>query len=48
MQAWKAALLEDFPYPLDLGYERFWTGHGYRFSGLLHFGKRDAGVFLRV
>ena len=24
MIAWKAAQLEDFPYPLDLGYERFW------------------------
>lgn len=41
MQAWKAVQLEGFPYPLDLGYERFWTGNSYRFSGLLHFGKRD-------
>lgn len=41
MQAWKAEQLEDFPYPLDLGYERFWIGKGYRFSGLLHFGKQE-------
>ena len=41
MQAWKAEQLEGFPYPLDLGYERFWIGNGYRFSGLLHFGKQE-------
>ena len=41
MQAWKAEQLEDFPYPLDLGYERFWIGNSYRFSGLLYFGKQD-------
>jgi len=39
MMAWKAVPLEDFPYPLDLGYQRFWTEEGYRFSGLLHFGR---------
>jgi hypothetical protein len=38
MLAWSAVSLPDFPYPLDLGCERFWTGPGYRFSGLLHFG----------
>ena len=41
MQAWKAQQVEDFPYPLDLGYERFWDGNGYRFSGLLYFGKQE-------
>lgn len=41
MMAWKAVSLEDFPYPLDLGYQRFWTGEEYRFSGLLHFGQRE-------
>lgn len=28
MIAWKAVQLEDFPYPLDLGYERFWQSPG--------------------
>jgi len=41
MQAWKAIKLDDFPYSLDLGIERLWTSKGYRFSALLHFGKRD-------
>jgi hypothetical protein len=43
MLAWKSATLDDFPYPLDLGYERFWQGQAdgqpkLAFSGLLHFG----------
>ena len=38
MMAWPAVWLPDFPYPLDLGYERFWTGRACRFSGLVHFG----------
>jgi hypothetical protein len=38
MMAWSAVALPNFPYPLDLGYERFWTGQGYRCSGLVHFG----------
>ncbi len=44
MLAWKAATLPDFPYPLDLGYERFWQSSSdspqpkQAFSGLLHFG----------
>jgi hypothetical protein len=38
MQAWPEVILADFPYPLDLGYERFWTGKAYRHSGLVHFG----------
>ncbi len=41
MKAWKDTSLPAFPYPLDLGSTRFWTGKSYRFSGLLHFGKRD-------
>ena len=44
MLAWKAATIPDFPYPLDLGYERFRQSSGdsdppqQAFSGLLHFG----------
>jgi hypothetical protein len=38
MKAWKVARLNDFPYPLDVGYQRFWTGNGYRFTALLYFG----------
>jgi hypothetical protein len=44
MLAWKAATLPDFPYPLDLGYERFWQSPSdsdqskQAFSGLVHFG----------
>jgi uncharacterized membrane-anchored protein YhcB (DUF1043 family) len=44
MLAWKAATIPDFPYPLDLGYERFWQSPSdseqpkQAFSGLLHFG----------
>lgn len=40
MMAWSAVTVPDFPYRLDLGYERFWTGRTYRFSGLVHFGPR--------
>jgi len=39
MMAWKGVSLEDFPYPLDIAQERFWTGpDDVRLSGLLHFG----------
>jgi hypothetical protein len=46
MIAWKTIQLEDFPYPLDLGYERFWQGtHPSQpklaYSGVIHFGERD-------
>ncbi len=41
MMAWPAVQLDDFPYPLDLGYERFWVGDRYRFSGLVHFGPQE-------
>jgi hypothetical protein len=46
MIAWKAVQLEDFPYPLDLGYERFWQGIDQSqpklaYSGVIHFGQRD-------
>jgi hypothetical protein len=46
MIAWKAVQLEDFPYPLDLGYERFWQGTNQSqpklaFSGVIHFGACD-------
>jgi hypothetical protein len=46
MIAWKVAQLQDFPYPLDLGYERFWQGTDQSqpklaYSGMIHFGPRD-------
>jgi len=42
MMAWKAVSLDNFPYPLDIAQERFWTGPGeIRLSGLLHFGGDD-------
>ena len=46
MIAWKALRLEDFPYPLDLGYERFWQGTDQSqpklaYSGMIHFGKHN-------
>ena len=46
MLAWKAVHLEDFPYPLDLGYESFWQSPAasppqLAYSGLLHFGQKD-------
>jgi len=41
MKACKAASLNAFPYPLDVGYQRFWTGNGYRFTALLHFGDQQ-------
>jgi hypothetical protein len=45
MIAWKAFQLADFPYPLDLGYERFWQGADpsqpkLAYSGMIHFGQR--------
>ena len=46
MLAWKAVQLEDFPYPLDLGYERFWQSPTnspphLAYAGMLHFGQKD-------
>jgi hypothetical protein len=38
MVAWAACPVEGFPYPLDLGLERFYTGKTRRHSVLLHFG----------
>ena len=38
MQVWKDMHLEDFPYPLDIGLERFHTGSSLRYSAMLHFG----------
>jgi hypothetical protein len=38
MLAWQQAQLPGCPYPLDLACQRFWTGKGYRHTGLLHFG----------
>lgn len=40
MVAWKALPLKDFPYPLDVGLERFYTGQTQRYAGLVHFGEQ--------
>jgi hypothetical protein len=42
MTAWDQVQLQDFPYPLDLALERFYTGPTQRHSVLLHYG--DAPV----
>jgi hypothetical protein len=38
MVAWPAVKLNDFPYRLDLGIERFWVGQTSKLTGMLHFG----------
>lgn len=38
MVAWKDLLLQNCPYPLDVGLERFYTGAKLKHSALLHFG----------
>jgi hypothetical protein len=38
MIAWKAKVLGDFPYPLDVALERFWVGDKQKHATLLHFG----------
>jgi hypothetical protein len=38
MVAWKAEVLHDFPYPLDVALERFWVGDKQKHATLLHFG----------
>jgi hypothetical protein len=38
MIAWKAEVLPDFPYPLDVALERFWVGDKQKHATLLHFG----------
>lgn len=38
MVAWKAERFSDFPYPIDVGLERFYAGKTLRHSTLLHFG----------
>jgi hypothetical protein len=40
MVAWKALPLKDFPYPLDVGLERFYTGQTRRYASLIHFGEQ--------
>lgn len=39
MTAWAAMEVHDFPYPLDMALERFYTGDTQRFSVLLHYGQ---------
>jgi len=39
MIAWKNRTFADFPYPLDVGLERFYTGKTQRFGALIHFGQ---------
>ncbi len=38
MVAWQARQLTDFPYPLDIALERFYTGQTQCYGTLLHFG----------
>ena len=38
MVVWKDLLLKDFPYPLDVGLERFHIGSNLRYTTLIHFG----------
>ena len=38
MIAWKAEVLHDFPYPLDVALERFWVGDKLKHATLVHFG----------
>lgn len=38
MTAWKAYRPADFPYPVDVGLERFYTGKTQQFGTLLHYG----------
>lgn len=39
MIAWKSRTFDDFPYALDVGLERFYTGKTQRFGTLIHFGQ---------
>jgi hypothetical protein len=39
MTAWAAMEVPDFPYPLDIALERFYTGDKQRLSVLLHYGQ---------
>lgn len=52
MVVWKAERFHDFPYPLDVALERFYTGKTLRYSPLIHFGAtpvtaQPAGWFQR-
>jgi len=38
MIAWKAAVLDDFPYRLDVALERFWVGGTQKHAAIVHFG----------
>ena len=46
MIAWPAMKLTDFPYPLDIGLERFYTGEKVRLGGLIHFGQDPVATHL--
>jgi hypothetical protein len=39
MTAWEAMEVKDFPYPLDVAVERFYTGETQRLGVLLHYGQ---------
>jgi hypothetical protein len=39
MTAWQAMEVKDFPYPLDIALERFYTGETQRLGVLLHYGQ---------
>jgi len=42
MVIWKDYQPSDFPYPVDVGLERFYTGKTQRFGTLLHYGRTSA------
>jgi hypothetical protein len=46
MIAWKNRTFADFPYPLDVGLERFYTGKTQRFGTLIHFGQDPVTIDL--
>ncbi len=48
MTAWAAMEVKDFPYPLDIALERFYTGDTQRFSVLLHYGQDSVTADLPV
>lgn len=48
MIAWKNRQFDDFPYALDVGLERFYTGSTQRFGTLIHFGEDPATTNLPV
>jgi hypothetical protein len=46
MIAWEAEALSDFPYPLDVALECFWTGERRKYGMLIHFGTASVTINL--